>query len=153
MGFYLFLSAMIACVYAGLADAGKCPANHTKMLKKCTEKIQVNIQLAEGHKFITDPEYTKKLCEGGEVDQAISCMETVYSDCSEEGMEDFDLLVNPKSWRSAMKEICKNKKCQYRLRSLPRQNEFHSKRGVVRASSPKRHVEFHSPDEGIRTSV
>ncbi|XP_067684606.1 uncharacterized protein [Haliotis asinina] len=110
MGFYLLLSAIIACAYAGVANAGKCPANHTKMFKMCTQKIQVNIQSAQGHMFITDPDYTKKMCEGGEVDKAISCMETVYSDCSVEGMEDFDFLVNPKSWRSAMKEICKNKK-------------------------------------------
>ncbi|XP_071082351.1 uncharacterized protein [Haliotis cracherodii] len=110
MEFYLSLTALVLCAYAGLAYAGKCPTNHAKIIKSCAQDIEVNIQSAQGHKFITDPEYTTKICEGGEIDKAIDCMETVYKDCTESGIEDKDLPIKPESWRSAVKEVCKNKK-------------------------------------------
>ncbi|KAK7490548.1 hypothetical protein BaRGS_00018151, partial [Batillaria attramentaria] len=71
----------------------------------------LNMGDAGGYELVSDFKNSRKLCREGDLQKAMSCLETVYNDCASESKHQknpLDVMVDPGRWRNVIQSFCDN---------------------------------------------
>ncbi|KAK6177722.1 hypothetical protein SNE40_015767 [Patella caerulea] len=99
----------ILVLYVILTLEQSCPANPQSEISTCLTNMGLNPEMAGGSTLVTDTDRAKKVCNDGTLDEAIRCMENVFTACIQHKQtSSLEKLVNIERWRTGMNLLCDN---------------------------------------------